>query len=213
MTSGIKPNPYFSWGHAAPSTDCRSVKACSKCLQVKPLTEFHRINRVGDSRDGHRAVCKACLKVYFRGHYYKNRDHMVAVRSIFRAQNNYKIKFINLQYRKTQDGQACALHNSAQARAKRRGLPFSLSKEWFLERVKAGVCEVTGLPFVIDQKGRHLAHVFAPSVDRIIPRIGYTPENSRMVIWCYNAAKGHGVDGDVILMARALLARHDEGRS
>jgi hypothetical protein len=70
--------------------------------------------------------------------------------------------------------------------AERRGLEFSLTKEWFVEKLDAGVCELTGLPF-----GPVAEHdPYAPSPDRIDNDIGYRDGNGRMILWWLNKAKG-----------------------
>ena len=82
------------------------------------------------------------------------------------------------------------LHESAKARAKKRGLIYELSKEWFLSKLKAGVCELTGLPL-----GRYgLWDPRAPSPDRLDSDIGYTDENTRVILWWINQAKSHWPD-------------------
>jgi hypothetical protein len=43
------------------------------------------------------------------------------------------------------------------------------------------------------------------SIDKIDPKKGYTLENSRVVVWIYNAAKNIFTDEDVMRMANALV--------
>lgn len=74
------------------------------------------------------------------------------------------------------------------------------------------MCEATGLPFDFGLEGDPVdvdAHrsMFAPSMDQIKPRGGYTKENVQVVVWCYNAAKGEGTAADVLKMATALVER------
>lgn len=78
-----------------------------------------------------------------------------------------------------------------------------LTYEWLLEKIQIGVCEVTGLPFRLGVQGQG-RNPYAPSVDRIDPRQGYTLDNCQVVIWMYNAAKGNWSHEDVIEMAKAL---------
>jgi hypothetical protein len=77
-----------------------------------------------------------------------------------------------------------------------------LTPEWIMEKLKTGVCEVTGLPFTYTLNARN---PWSPSLDRIDPNIGYTLGNTRVVVWIYNAAKNVFTDADVHLMAQALI--------
>lgn len=45
---------------------------------------------------------------------------------------------------------------------------------------------------------------WSPSLDRIDPLQGYTPENCRLVVWMYNAAKHISSDANVLRLAQAL---------
>ena len=45
------------------------------------------------------------------------------------------------------------------------------------------------------------------------PTIGYTEENTRVVVWLYNAAKNVFNDSDVLLMATALVNKDGSMKS
>jgi len=93
----------------------------------------------------------------------------------------------------------------ASVRAKKAGLPFDLTPEWLQPKLEHGFCEVTGLPLDFEYGGKgQRANTFSPSLDRVDPMGGYTPENTKVTVWIYNRAKGPSRDEDVLLMARAL---------
>lgn len=104
---------------------------------------------------------------------------------------------------------AIMMVRGAAERAVSKGVPFSISPEWAVERLKPGKCEVTGIPFDFNREGLApgVMNPFAPSLDRKTPKLGYTEENTRIVIWLYNAAKGGWTDENVLRMAEALVAR------
>lgn len=96
---------------------------------------------------------------------------------------------------------ASLLLGNARKRAEKLKLEFDLDLEWTAERLEKGVCEASGLPFVMTN-GRH---AFAPSLDRINPKRGYTKDNTQVVVWAYNAAKGIASHDEVMTLARALV--------
>jgi hypothetical protein len=87
------------------------------------------------------------------------------------------------------------LRNKALQRAKDKNLEFTLTKDFILNKVLNGVCEVTGVALDFSGGARK---PYTPSLDRIIPDQGYTPENVRLVCWIYNSAKGTFTDEDVL---------------
>ena len=84
--------------------------------------------------------------------------------------------------------------------AKKHNLPFELTEEWYYNEFEKG-CSVTGIPF--DESGSDTPWV--AHIDRIIPEKGYVEDNCRLVCACYNLAKKHWTDDDVIQMSIALL--------
>jgi hypothetical protein len=94
---------------------------------------------------------------------------------------------------------------TARRRALEKGLAFDLTHEWIYERVAKGVCEVTGIPFVLTGEGKN--RPWSPSLDRIDPSQGYTRDNVQVVCWMYNAAKGVAGHEDVLKLAEALCTQ------
>jgi hypothetical protein len=98
----------------------------------------------------------------------------------------------------------------ATTRAKKHDLPITITRAWILERLDAGTCEATGLPFDTrpnEEGGGWVRRSFCPSLDRIDPAQGYTPENTQVVCWIYNAAKGTNGHEDVLILAEALCRK------
>lgn len=140
-----------------------ATKACAKCGLVLPLSEFYKI---GTSTGRVRSDCKECCKA--RVCLWQRTEAVRERRRLSAQQNAGKY-----------------LYNHTRHRAKDRGLSFTLTEEWFVEKVKAGVCELTGLPF-----GKILENdPYAPSPDRIVNEIGYEDGNGRMILWWLNQAK------------------------
>lgn len=89
-------------------------------------------------------------------------------------------------------------------RCKREGFEFDLDDAWYIERLKAGVCELTGLPFDLSAT----LGPYSPSIDRIIAGTGYTKRNCRVVLHCLNFAMGNWGIAAFLPVARALIERN-----
>lgn len=87
---------------------------------------------------------------------------------------------------------------------KRRSEKVTITTTWIAKRLKRGMCEVTGLPLDLSQPNGERGP-FSPSLDQKIPGGGYTIENTQVVCWIYNSAKGSWSHDDVIKLARAVL--------
>lgn len=111
----------------------------------------------------------------------------------------------NRHYKRTKDADYRA--STLLRAAKGRHDTVTITKEWVAERIERGFCEVSKLPFELDL-GKP-ARAYTPSLDRIDPNKGYTPDNTQVVCWIYNRAKG--VDGHdcVMILAKALVASND----
>lgn len=77
---------------------------------------------------------------------------------------------------------ANALLNVARHRAKTKGLECTVTVESLQPVIDAGVCQLTGIPFNLDD-GKTWD---SPSLDRKNNSVGYTPENTRVVLYCVN---------------------------
>lgn len=101
---------------------------------------------------------------------------------------------------------ASKLVAAAKSRAATKGLPFGLTVEWVQLALDAGVCEATGIAFDLEaNRGWN-----TPSLDQIQAGKGYTPGNTRVVLFGLNAACGTWGENKVIEMSRAIMARRRE---
>lgn len=102
------------------------------------------------------------------------------------------------------------LITNARKRAVQRGEVFELDHAWATEQLEKydGRCCVTGVVLEFDRATttRALTCPWAPSIDRIDSSIGYTRENSRLVCWAYNLAKGAWTDEIVEVWVRSMMA-------
>lgn len=113
------------------------------------------------------------------------------------GQNSYKER-LSFPWKK--------LLQSSIGRAKKKNVPHTLTYEWG-EKRWTGYCELTKIPFLLGQKGSG-GKFYSPSIDRIVPELGYIPENCRFVLWAVNALKNVGTDEDMLLVAKALTLNY-----
>lgn len=78
---------------------------------------------------------------------------------------------------------------TCRARAINRGLAFDLDAEWLRDQLvkQRYRCALTGIQFLSQFSKKTKVHPFAPSIDRIVPALGYTRANTRVVVFAVNA--------------------------
>jgi DNA-directed RNA polymerase subunit RPC12/RpoP len=108
------------------------------------------------------------------------------------------------QWYGTTSYRASVLLSTARRSAKKMNLPCTLTKQWIEERLKRGVCEVTGVQFDFNSSGKGIRK-FSPSLDRQNPKEGYTEKNTRVVVWIYNLWKSNYSHDEVIEFAKVLI--------
>jgi hypothetical protein len=121
------------------------------------------------------------------------------------------------EHRDKQKKRAERLYNDATGRAralircaiKRRPEGFTLTEQYVVEGIERGTCAVTGLRFRMDNdfQKEHGVHrnPFAPSIDRIDSKLGYTNENVRVVCAHVNIMKGELTDSQLAMFCGAFL--------
>lgn len=102
------------------------------------------------------------------------------------------------------------LYGNAQKRAKANGWPPpDFDSPWIEEKIRAGVCEVTGIFFDLDAKQSETAHAknpWVPSLDRIDNSKPYMKSNAQVVVYMYNMCKSEFMHADVVRFCKAVAA-------
>lgn len=115
------------------------------------------------------------------------------------------------EYRLTDIGIAAEIARKHKYVCKIEKLPYDLDKHWVLEKLNSigWKCELTGLSFKIKQSTTD-AKVYgfqwnSISMDRIIPKSGYTKDNVRFVLNQINVFRQNHSDEQMYMLAQALL--------
>lgn len=104
------------------------------------------------------------------------------------------------------EGKTTRLFSSCKRRAKLTQSSVTITKDWIKEKLNAGVCEVTGLPFNFNGRNKHTRQAYAPSIDRInSENPNYTPENCRLVLWAVNCSMSEYGEEIMLPIFRAIL--------
>lgn len=149
-------------------------KLCPTCGIQKLITEFFKNS---SKKDGLAVQCCICTKEYRR----KNRD-------ILNIKNKTRMKKDRLNNIKKY------MIIEARKRSKQKNIPFSITEE---NIVIPDVCPILGIPII---QGTEHPTNNSPSLDRIIPSLGYVPENIRVI-----SHRANTIKRDMTLEECALL--------
>ena len=153
-------------------------KTCNRCKKSLPLTSF---TKRPDRPIGFYGICKKC-KSESRSKRYRERK-----------QTSPRELWV--------DG----ARSNAKDRSRRAGVGFCLTKDDVLNAIhrSGGNCEYCNrkLDFRLTRSDPRWS---APSLDRVIPNIGYTPDNT--VVCCYrcNAVKNNASPEELLALAVAV---------
>jgi hypothetical protein len=81
-------------------------------------------------------------------------------------------------------------------------LEFNLTPKWVKEKLDRGICELTGIPFDMEEEGRQWS---TPSLDQIDAGKGYTMDNTRLVLFSVNSMMGNWGQDRAKVIAHGLL--------
>jgi hypothetical protein len=174
--------------------------------QERQLKLVHLLHRV------HEHLLIEDIKLLLLDHEFNVTDDELErlLAQVARDKKNRKTSRIN---NNIESHRASMLLSAAKQRASAKGERCTLTREWVVDRLSKGVCERTGIPFVLtnyvpsDTGGSDDSNgnPFAPSIDRRDNTKGYTLENSQMVLIAYNKFKSDYDEQIVLNIAKALV--------
>lgn len=104
------------------------------------------------------------------------------------------------------------LYYAARARAKKKNLEFSITKEWVYNKLIEGRCQITNFILILTPVGtreeKRKSNPYAPSLDRKDSNLGYTVNNTQIVISAVNKFKSDMLQYEMIDIAKAIVHHH-----
>jgi hypothetical protein len=151
-------------------------KTCNSCKIVKPTTEFHKCAR---NKDGLQRKCKSCASELSRAWYHTHVAHKKNTSKEWWSRNVER-----------------GLMLAARYRAKRDGLPFSIRVE---DISIPKYCPILGTE--LKQSAGSGGGPTSPSLDRIIPELGYVPGNIQVISGLANRLKTDATPKELLKFA------------
>jgi hypothetical protein len=170
----------------------RGLQRCSRCSEVKSMSEFYASGIPGDTRN---RWCKACRCETER----------------LRRMDPVKAAEFRDRYQNDREFRATQVVKSIQKKCRRLQLECDIDADWLAAKFINGTCELTGLAFQWSVRNSRPGP-FTPSVDRIEPGQGYTKGNCRVIL---NALNGWMSDyrlEQFLVIAEALVERQSAVR-
>jgi len=122
-------------------------------------------------------------------------------RKIYRSQRDRVYNHSSLEIKLKHEVQ------SIQSRCRNNNIPCDIDTDYVLSLLKSqnNKCSRTGFTFIINDGGKERKrHPHQPSLDRIIPELGYTKGNVQLVCLMYNLCKNIWSDEEVKQFAKAI---------
>lgn len=178
------------------------MKHCKKCGETKPLNHFYDKK---DCSDGKHPYCKPCVRAYNRERHklpeVKIRKTEYNCRRSLEPEYRAKQRSRGRKYYESIEGRANTLWKNARKSPHGKSREFTVTVEHIMAQLSTGKCAATGIPFQMDNVHQIITgrkkNPYAPSIDKINPLLGYTNENTRIVIWWYNMAKAELSDSEM----------------
>lgn len=159
-----------------------NMKTCKKCLKLLDEDQF---NKDSSKKDGLDIYCRECMKIKSKLSYLKNKEKHLAKNKIRYEKNKESILIGNKKYYqdlKSSSPETLMLR-SAKRRAKVQNLPFDINIE---DIIIPEHCPI--LHIKLETSSNH-ATANSPSLDKIIPELGYTKGNIQVISNLANTMK------------------------
>jgi len=154
------------------------MKICKNCKVPKPFSDFYNDKMYADS---HYPYCKICKSQYDKKYRELNKTKYSSKE--YKEYNRERMKV----YR--HNNPELILLKGARSRAKRDTLPFNIS----IEDINIPkTCPILGIPIVLSsERMEKKYHSGSPSIDKIVPKLGYVKGNIQVISMRANIMKSN----------------------
>jgi len=154
------------------------TKICKKCGVEKPIEEF------GKKLSGRTALCLECTRQRDRERYAANHEEVRKVQNQYYAEHSLRI--MEQMKKSLKENPERGLLKLAKQRCKKSGVKCTITQE---DIVIPEFCPILGIKLEFgDMKDRDSS----PSLDRILPELGYVPGNVAVISYKANRIKNEG---------------------
>ena len=196
------------------------TKKCCQCGQIKPLEEFVKDNR---RKDGHSTLCKECKRAKDRARYHERKNDpeyhakKLAHQVKYRENHKEQIDAYSYEYnsrpevieRKSEWYQEKSSKRSistkigdmlsrAKNRSEEKNVPFNITKE---DIIFVEICPLLNIPLNWEGGPRDKN---TPSLDRVIPELGYIKGNVRIISNLANMMKSYASAQELLTFSKNI---------
>lgn len=134
--------------------------------------------------------------LYNKKYYSDNKENKKKYYKQYYLDNRESLDLQNRQYQI--DNPEKALIISIRSRSKKHNIPFDLSED---DIVFPKVCPILNIPLEIQVGKRYKTRDNSPSVDRIVPSLGYVKGNIQIISFLANSMKRNATKEQLLLFA------------
>ncbi len=165
------------------------MKTCAICKVEMELSEF---DKVATTKDGYRYCCRSCKKNYDKDYHKKRKSDP--------KYKEYQRTYI--ANRRQYDPEGIMLAR-VKSRAKQLNIPFNLELS---DIVIPEICPILEIPLITKvYNGEFGGNKNSPSLDRIVPELGYVKGNIRVISLQANMMKSNASQEELLIFAKNII--------
>jgi hypothetical protein len=170
------------------------TKKCSRCKTQKSREEFHKSNITNDKLQAFCKICNSEATTVERRQFYNERRKVRRQNTEYRQRELDKGREHRIKYREKY------LLRSAKFRHQQQNIPFNLTLE---DIVIPEYCPILKVPLTRDTMRKKDWN--APSIDKIIPELGYVKGNIMIISLKANLMKNNASKEELLNFAEFFL--------